>query len=182
MDWLSSHRTVRLVLILVLLIPGRLLLASDQVEEAGDILRWVIPAAAYGSTFYLHDSEGRTQFHKSFLTNLGATYGLKAAISKTRPNGVDDDSFPSGHTSMAFQGAAFIHKRYGWKYAIPAYLGSAFVGWSRVESDNHYTIDVVAAAAIGIASSWIFTRPYKGYAVTPLVYGGYYGVSFSRRW
>ena len=167
---------------LATLIPGRAVLASDGVETAGDVLRWLIPATAYGTTFYLHDAEGRKQFHKSFLVNVAASYGLKAVISKTRPNGEDDDSFPSAHTSMAFQGSAFIHKRYGFKYAVPAYLASAFVGWSRVDSDNHYTIDVVAGAAIGIASSLIFTKPYKGFTVTPLAYGGFYGVTIARQW
>lgn len=82
---------------------------------------------------------------------------------------------------MAFQGAAFIHKRYGWKYAVPAYLGSAFVAWSRVESDNHYAVDVVSGAAIGIVSSMIFTRPYKGFVVTPVAYGGFYGVGITKK-
>jgi membrane-associated phospholipid phosphatase len=142
----------------------------------------LIPAAAYGSTFYQHDSEGRKQFYKSFFTNLGVTYALKKTISKTRPNGKDDESFPSAHSSMAFQGAAFIHKRYGWKYAVPAYLGSTFVAWSRVESDNHFTVDVVAGAAIGIASSFIFTKPFKGFVVTPVADNGFYGIGISKQW
>ena len=165
-----------------LLMPLRPAVASDQVENIGDTLRVLIPAIAYGTTFYLHDSEGRNQFHKAFLTNLGVTYALKKTISKTRPNGEDNDSFPSAHSSMAFQGAAFIHKRYGWKYVIPAYLGSTYVAWSRVESDNHFTVDVVAGAAIGIASSFIFTKPYKGFVVTPLADSGFYGIAISKQW
>jgi membrane-associated phospholipid phosphatase len=171
-----------LCFLIALFIPGRAALASDGVETAGDVLRWLVPAAAYTTTFVLHDAEGRKQFHKSFLVNVAASYGLKAVISKTRPNGEDDDSFPSAHTSMAFQGSAFIHRRYGFRYAVPAYLASVFVGWSRVDSDNHYTLDVVAGAAIGIASSLIFTKPYKGFTVTPLAYGGFYGVSIARQW
>jgi len=179
---LSALCTASLVFFLLLFAPPRSAMASDGVETTGDVLRVLIPAVAYGSTFYLHDPEGRKQFYKSFATNLAVTYALKKSISKTRPNGADDDSFPSAHSSMAFQGAAFIHKRYGWKYAVPAYLGSSFVAWSRVESDNHFTIDVVAGAAIGIASSFIFTRPYKGFVVTPVAYAGFYGVGISKQW
>ena len=87
-----------------LLIPLRPAVASDQVENIGDTLRVLIPAIAYGSTFYLHDSDGRKQFYKAFFTNLGVTYALKKTISKTRPNGEDNDSFPSAHSSVAFQG------------------------------------------------------------------------------
>jgi len=162
--------------------PVQATLASDGVENAGSIIRTLIPAVAYGTTFYLHDKDGRSQFYKSFFSNLAVTYALKATVDKTRPDGSDNDSFPSGHTSVAFQGAAFIGKRYGLKYGIPAYIGATFVAWSRVDSDNHYTIDVVAGAAIGIASSLIFTKPYKGFVVTPLVDNGFYGVGISKQW
>jgi len=97
----------------VLLAPFHHAEASHRVENTGDILRTLIPAVAYGTTFYLHDSDGRSQFYKSFFTSLATTYGLKRTISKTRPNGEDDAAFPSGHSSVAFQGAAFIHQRYG---------------------------------------------------------------------
>lgn len=159
----------------------RPLLAADTEETAGSVLAVLIPSVAYGATFNREDKEGRNQFYKSFFTNIAVTWTLKQAVSKTRPNEEDDESFPSGHSSVAFQGAAFIHKRYGWKYAVPAYLGSAFVAWSRVESDNHYVVDVVSGAAIGIASSMIFTRPYKGFVVTPVAYGGFYGVGITRK-
>ena len=174
---------LRMTLLLgVLLVPFHHARALDREENTGDILRALIPAVAYGTTFYLHDSEGRSQFYKSFFTNLAATYALKRAVTKTRPNGEDDESFPSGHSSVAFQGAAFIHQRYGLNYAITAYLGASYVAWSRVESDNHFTVDVVAGAAIGIASSLIFTKPYKGFVVTPVAANGFYGIGISKRW
>jgi membrane-associated phospholipid phosphatase len=170
------------LLFLASVTPFRTAEASDSPENAGSIIRTLIPAVAYGTTWYLHDREGRIQFYKSFFTNLGATYTLKALVDKTRPDGSDNESFPSGHSSVAFQGAAFIHRRYGFRYAIPAYLGATFVAWSRVESDNHYTVDVVAGAAIGIASSFIFTRPWHGFVVTPMADNGFYGIGISKQW
>ena len=154
-------------------------------ELAGDILQIAIPATAYASTFYMKDSEGRAQFYKSFFTNLGITYTLKYAIDKQRPENHGYQSFPSGHTSAAFQGASFIHKRYGWKYALPAYLGATYVGWSRMEgeSDKHDIIDVIAGAGIGIASSFIFTKPYdNGVQVTPVATSNFWGITFSKKW
>lgn len=155
--------------------------ASDNVEKIGEILQYVIPGIAYGSTFYLKDSEGRKQFYKSFFTNLAVTHGLKNVINKKRPNG-QSKSFPSGHTSTAFQGATFIQKRYGIKYAIPAYIAASFVGYSRLKSDNHYTKDVIAGAAIGVVSSFYFTKPYKGFNIKPIVNNGRYGLSISKQW
>jgi membrane-associated phospholipid phosphatase len=49
-----------------------------------------------------------------------------------------------------------------------------------VETDQHYTHDVLAGAAIGILSSVIFTSPYRGVSVTPAVGHGFIGVAFRR--
>jgi len=155
--------------------------AADNIEKTGDALQILIPAIAYGTTFYLDDNEGRNQFYTSFAATLGITQILKYSIDKKRPNG-SDRSFPSGHTSAAFQGASFIHKRYGLKFAIPAYIGASFVGYSRVESNNHYVEDVLAGAAIGIASSFYFSTPYKGFYLRPIAQNGAFGINVSAKW
>jgi len=157
---------------------------KSNTEKAGDIFQILIPATAYATTFYLDDKEGRNQFYKSFFINLGITYGLKLSVNKPRPEGHGDYSFPSGHTSGAFQGATFIQRRYGWKYGIPAYIGAAFVGWSRVEgeSDKHDATDVLAGASIGILSSYYFTTLYRKVTVTPFAGNGTYGLIISKKW
>lgn len=152
---------------------------SSTTSKVGDVLSFAIPAAAYGSTYYMDDKEGRQQFYYSFATNVAATYALKTVIDKERPDGSDDDSFPSGHTSRAFQGASFIHKRYGLEYSIPAYIGAGFVAYSRVEADEHDVADVVAGAALGVASSMYLTKSYyddQVHIATNLA-PDYYGVS-----
>jgi len=156
--------------------------AGGFVEDSGSLVRTLLPVAAWGTTIYLHDRDGRWDFYQSFAANLVATNSLKALISKTRPNGADDDSFPSGHTSTAFQSASFIHFRYGIRRAFPAYLAATYVGWTRWESDKHFVIDVVAGAALGIASSRLFTEPHGEFVVTPLVDAGLYGVRISKTW
>ena len=133
-------------------------LASDGSETAGDVLRIAIPAAAYTMTFTRHDQEGRRQFYKAFATSVSTTWVLKETVHKERPDGSGDDAFPSGHTSAAFQGAAFIHRRYGIKPAWPAYVLATYTGWTRVDAEKHDTTDVLAGAAIGVASSFIFTK------------------------
>ncbi len=156
--------------------------AKGKTETAGDILLIAIPTTAFGSTYYFHDPAARHQFYKSFFTNLGLTLATKFIVSKKRPDGSDNNSFPSGHTSVTFQGAVFIHKRYGWKIAIPAYLGASFVGFSRVYSDRHFIEDVVAGAALGAISSFYFTSPRHGASVAPVIGKGFWGLSLNKRW
>lgn len=158
--------------------------AKSNTEQAGDLIQILIPATAYATTFVLDDDDGRKQFYKSFFTNLGVTYALKYAVNKPRQENNGDYSFPSGHTAAAFQGATFIHKRYGFKYSIPAYLGASFVGWSRVEgeSDKHDFIDVTAGAAIGILSSYYFTSPYKNLSVIPVADSKRIGINLTYKW
>ncbi len=155
--------------------------AAGDIEVAGDILQVLIPATAYGTTLYLSDKEGELQMYKSFFTSLGITFAVKVGVNKERPNG-GNYSFPSGHTSASFQGAAFIHARYGLNHAIPAYIAAAFVGYSRVESSNHYVSDVLAGAALGTACSFYFTEPNKKYVLQPITTEGSYGLQISGVW
>jgi len=152
--------------------------AGDTVEKIGSALAVTIPAAAFGSTYYMDDKEGRQQFYYAFAANAAATQALKMAVDKERPNGRDNRSFPSQHTSLAFQGASFIHKRYGFEYSIPAYLGAGFVAYSRVAADEHDTVDVLAGAALGVASSSLLTKRYEdGAMISANLAPDYYGVT-----
>lgn len=126
-------------------------------EKAGDVLRLALPAAAFAVTVRQHDREGRRQFYRSFAANAGATLLLKAVIDDERPDGSDDDAFPSGHASVAFHAAGFLHRRYGARKAWPAYVLAGFVGWSRIDADEHDEADVVAGAALGVASAFLLT-------------------------
>ena len=134
---------------------------EKAVQTSGDILVFTLPAIAIGSTLIKGDTKGSWQFTKGFLTNFAVTTVLKAAISKERPDGTNMHSFPSGHSSITFQSASFLQKRYGWKYGIPAYILASYTGFSRVYSDKHDVYDVLAGAAVGIASTYLFTTPYQ---------------------
>lgn len=143
-----------IVLFLSLLCP-----AKEPVPNLGDRLQWAIPATAFATTLSLRDKEGQEQFLYSASASLAVTCLLKETIDERRPNG-GRHSFPSGHTSSAFQGASFIQRRYGWEFGAPAYLAATYTGWSRVENNKHFGHDVLASAALGIVASYSFTTPF----------------------
>ncbi len=134
---------------------------NAAIKTTGDVLLLAMPAAALTTTLILNDKQGTWQFTKSFLLNAAVTYGLKVTLNKPRPYHNGDNAFPSGHTSTTFQSASFIHKRYGFKYSIPAYILAGFTGFSRINAQKHDGYDILAGAAVGIGSTLLFTTPYQ---------------------
>ena len=136
--------------------------AQDKtLQTAGDVLLVSLPVASLTGTLLIGDQEGSWQFAKGFVLNQAVTLGMKYAINKPRPYDNGYRAFPSAHTSTTFQSAAFLQKRYGWKFGAPAYALAAFTGYSRIRAHKHDGWDVLAGAVVGIGSSYLFTRPYK---------------------
>jgi membrane-associated phospholipid phosphatase len=78
---------------------------------------------------------------------------LKFTVQRERPDGSNDRSFPSGHAAGGFAAATALARHYGWKVAIPAYLGATFIAAARVYDNKHYLSDVTFGAAMGIAGA-----------------------------
>lgn len=132
--------------------------ASDKGwDDASTVARNVIVAAALGVPLVKGDGQGALQAAGSLGAAELVTVGLKEAFPETRPDGSDRKSFPSGHTSLSFAGAATLQNRYGWKVGLPAQLVASFVGFARVKADKHHWYDVVVGAAIGEASGFLIT-------------------------
>ena len=137
---------------------------DKTIQDIGDYAQHVPAAASLALIIINKDKKGFWQFAKSYGTTLGLTYALKYAINKPRPNGATDGhAFPSGHTSVAFSGASFVQRRYGWKYGIPAYVIAGYVAYSRIEGPNprHDGWDVLGGAIVGVGSTYLFTTPYQ---------------------
>jgi membrane-associated phospholipid phosphatase len=83
------------------------------------------------------------------IINFGYTELLKVTARRERPDGSNNQSFPSGHASNAFTLATVAERHYGWKVGAPAYALAAAVGYSRIVRDKHYLSDVVAGATLG---------------------------------
>ncbi len=136
---------------------------NKSITISGDVLQIAIPAVAFGSTFIWNENNTKPtwQFIKAYGSGLILQQALKHFVLEKRPDGSDNYSFPSGHTTSAFSGAAFIQQRYGWKYGIPSYILASYVGYTRVQAQKHYPWDVLGGAVIGIGTSYLFTKPYS---------------------
>jgi membrane-associated phospholipid phosphatase len=130
-------------------------------------------------------------FAQAMIVNATYTGLLKYTVQRPRPDGSDNLSFPSGHTSTAFSMAAVASHHYGWKVGVPAYLVAAGIGLSRIEQDRHNLSDVLAGATLGLIVGRTVTRldgerPAKKqvFSVGPATdpQGGGIGLGFSASW
>lgn len=116
------------------------------------------------------------------------TQSLKYIVAYPRPDGVGMESFPSGHTTAAFTGAAILAKEYGEKsvgYTIVGYGLATTVGTYRVLKNRHWVADVLFAAGVGIAATevtymvypWIQRKIFKNkdMAILPTYNAGVVG-------
>lgn len=126
-----------------------------------DVLRLVPTASVFGLKMLGVEAESSWKRRiavsvLSFGVNAAVTYSLKKSIHKMRPDGTDNESFPSGHTSVAFCGATTLMHEYRkvspW-IGVAGYAVATGVAVDRVRRNRHHWEDVVAGAAIGVASA-----------------------------
>lgn len=86
----------------------------------------------------------------------GSVLILKHTTKQIRPNGDDNNSFPSGHSATAFAAAEFMYQEYGdvspW-YGIAGYAAATATGILRVYNNDHWFSNIVAGAGLGILST-----------------------------
>lgn len=132
--------------------------AMADSKKSWDTLSTVLALGLVGgasvATFSKQDTQGQTQFLKTMGATLVATEALKALVHERRPDGSGNDSFPSGHTSLAFAAATYFDIRYGSHNPalVPLFYGGAVLtAVGRVSADKHYFKDVAAGALLGYA-------------------------------
>lgn len=172
---MNKSSIIAILLMLTLIAPS-MHAQRKFVDRTTDVLCLVPTATATVLTLVNHDEKGFKQLALSTLTGTALSYSLSFAIRKNSPDGSTHHAFPSNHTAITFSGAAFLQRRYGWKWGAPAYAISAYVAWGRCFARKHDVWDVLAGAAIGAGGSYIFSRPFmKGtdVAISPALVDGH---------
>ncbi|MFD2565465.1 phosphatase PAP2 family protein [Aquimarina rubra] len=131
----------------------------------------------------------------SSLVTSAATTILKKEVGKPRPGDPSQlNSFPSGHTSMAFVSAAVLYEEFIDTSPLLAYSGYFFAvttGSLRMMNNKHYLSDVLVGAGIGILTtrlvyhyehliSWNPFKNSEDIAFAPHFTGDGVGVYFSK--
>jgi membrane-associated phospholipid phosphatase len=155
---------------------------SSTIETSGTAVAIALPLTAAGVALWKQDGTGVKELAEVTALTVGTALLLKYTTHEERPDHSDDHSFPSDTAALAFAPAQFLWTRYGWQYGAPAYLAAGFVGYSRVDSQQHHWWDVVASAGISWGYNRIFTRYfppdlYGSATVSP--HGGYLSLNYN---
>lgn len=138
-----------------------------------------LPAAAYLGLGFA-DTSPRHDFKRRFSVGLTAYAFMgimvnvtKKLVDERRPDSFAVNSFPSGHTAMAFTGAELVRMEYPWPYGLGAYGIASLTAFMRLYNDRHWINDLLAGAGIGILSArmaywmlplydkWFFSKKNK---------------------
>ena len=135
-----------------------------------------LPASGVVATFLSgtikHDKQLQIKSYQALIgigVDVIASEIIKVAVNRTRPayaypdditeatpKNSSDHSFPSGHTSLAFNYATTVSLQFKkWYVVVPAYAWAGSVGYSRLYRGKHYPSDVFVGAVLGTASSWL---------------------------
>lgn len=122
------------------------------------------PSETFSETLWSKTKGFAVEWSATRLTN-GVKVWLKTEVGRERPDGSNNRSFPSGHTTVSYSHATLARRNL---LAIPMNdslrtsldvsisLVAAAGAWARVEANRHYPSDVLGAAAIAnFISLWV---------------------------
>jgi membrane-associated phospholipid phosphatase len=159
--------------------------ASNTVADFGNVIGdpwYIVPTVGAGAL--VGHLAGNAALTRTALRAAGAVVvaggtvtAFKYAIGRRRPSSTGDadefrpfsgwNSFPSGHTAVAFALATAIAEETRDPWTEAALYGAAtLTAFARVNDDRHWASDVVAGALVGHLSARWLSRRY-GVKISP---------------
>ena len=124
-------------------------LLPSRLSQVGDFWGILSPLAVWA--IMLKSNMNKDYVSNAIAANILSTYAIKSLSQRQRPDGSNNYSFPSGHTSNSFLAAELINQIEGMPLSVPFYLLSINTALSRINDKKHFLSDVVFGAAIGIS-------------------------------
>jgi len=141
--------------------PSARAISNHQWSKISDFGAYGLASSALALPAVRGDWQGFRQAAYSLGTAEGLSLLGKSVVHEQRPDHSDNNSFPSGHSTLAFASATTLYRRYGWEVGVPAYAAATLTAYARVDARKHHWYDVVAGAAIGAGSGWFFTDAFN---------------------
>lgn len=139
----------------------KILKMKMRIQHADDYTQFAPIAIVYGINFA--GVKGNNSIGditvlslSSFLISTAMVRPLKQLTSVERPDGSNNHSFPSGHTSTAFASAQLMYREYRGKNQLLSLAGyplAVYTALYRTVNGKHWFGDVMAGAGIGILSA-----------------------------
>jgi len=146
---------------------------SDNLRSAASIFSIVTLVATPGGDdpgqWLISKAKGGAVELAAVAVTSTATVALKDATGRERPNGADDESFPSGHTSSAAVHGQLAKSNLEAIPMDPGLRRTADIGvdavvlgtaWARVEAGWHYPSDTLVGMALGTFVASFATRAF----------------------
>jgi len=152
--------------------------STHTAKDASDWLRLATLGSYAGIGLGAPSSAGQWWADKSagfavgaatLLATNGMTSVLKTTTDRSRPNGRNNDSFPSGHSGFSAASARLASDALetydltaGQRFAANAGLFSlvTVTGWARIEAGEHRPSEVLVGAALGNFLAVFTTRAF----------------------
>ena len=165
--------------------------STEHAEQWSDDLRSASVAAHYATMLATPGGEDAGDWFmaktKGVLVDAAAVAGtvavtqtLKSAADRERPNGLAEESFPSGHTSssavhtrLASRNLQAIPVSKNTRRALDAGLYALTIGtsWARIEAGWHFPSDTLFSMALGNFMGSFFNDAFLGLDSSDLYVG-----------
>ena len=165
---MPTFRRTILALSLACALPAAHASTAQRWANLSTALALGLPAIAAAQTWSQGDvTPGGEQLVVTLGGTFLATEALKHTIHERRPDNSGTDSFPSGHTAIAFAAASYLDKRYDGQHRWLLYSMAGLTAVARVQADKHYWKDVIAGGLLGYTVGQLSTST-RQVTVAPL--------------